>query len=69
MRWKYLLTATAQGKMWGSKRKPDWLEMFLKFSELKLLSDHMGNIFAISESEGYYLTKNWSESAYLGYLK
>ena len=36
MRWKYLLTDTAQGKMWGSERKPDWLEMFSKFSELKL---------------------------------
>ena len=35
-KWKYLLTPAAQGKMWGSERKPDWLEMFSKFSELKL---------------------------------
>ena len=36
LRWRYLLTATAQGKRRGSKRKPNSQEMFSKFSELQL---------------------------------
>ena len=46
MRWRYLLTATAQGKRRGSKRKPNWQEMFSKFSELQLKSGNMKEVNA-----------------------
>ena len=54
--------------MWGSERKPDWLEMFSSFSELKLLSIRWVKYLQFLESDSYCLTNNWFVSAYLAYM-
>ena len=43
--------------MWGSERKPDWLEMFSSFSELKLFSITWVKYLQFLESDSYCLTK------------
>ena len=43
--------------------------MFLKFSEESCSQITWVIYLQFLESEGYYLTKNWFVSAYLGYLQ